>query len=458
MRIGSAPGSESSTARRGVDGAAHLAGVPAGQGELVEHLNLVDVGWPIVGGHRVPEVEPSFQVPRCRCERIRARTRAAGSDPRRERSDQVMGGRGMMGNRREVAGTGRAVGDRSLAKRRRIARVMAPALGRQEVLVHGLLEQGVSEGVQGGLTLSGRDHDPGRHRFPHRRLQAFVVQGGNLTEQLVLDGSACDGGNSQQVLDVVRQRGDAAEQYLAEVGRQLILGPQSPGRQKLLHVEGVALGPLSDRPEERLIGRGSPNRFDEVGQRTCGEVLQRQPAHPRRSLHLGEPRADRVATMDLVGPVRAHDQQALGAGGPGDERQHIARRAVRPVEVFHHEQDGLPIAEPLEHPVDCLQHPGLNPVRAGARIADVDRPAKLGYEPAERGTGRPHDLLELSRRQEPSQRPERVGDRGQRQPFVAAQADRRSLQDHATASPGMTVQLGHQAALADPRLATDEDG
>jgi hypothetical protein len=128
------------------------------------------------------------------------------------------------------------------------------------------------------------------------------------------------------------------------------------------------------------------------------------------------------------------------------------------VEILDHEQERLPFPEPVEDAEDGLQHPGLDPVRAGRRVAGIDRASELGYEATERRTGGSNDLLDNLGRQLPRQRAERVGDRGERQPLVVAEADRGSFEDRASTLADDPAQFGDEATLADPGLAAHQDG
>ena len=86
-----------------------------------------------------------------------------------------------MSERRQVTGAGGTVGHGPLAEGGRVHRVVAPPFAREEILVDGLLEERVTERVQGRLALGRRDDDPGRHRLPHRRFHAFIVGAGDVT-------------------------------------------------------------------------------------------------------------------------------------------------------------------------------------------------------------------------------------------------------------------------------------
>ena len=362
-----------------------------------------------------------------------------------------------MGERGQLAGPGRAVGDWSLAQHRRVGRVMAAALGRQEIVVRRLLQEGVTKSVARARAIRHDRHDPRGHRLAHRRLHAFVVHCSDVADEIMLDRSARHSREPEDLLGVVGQCGNPAEEHLAQVRRERVSRKQGIGGEELLRVERVSLRAIGDRSERGLIGWRSLDGLDEPGQLGHSERLDGQACDARSPLHLGQPRADRMASVELVGAIGPDDHEALVPGRSGDECQDFAGRAIRPVEVLDDHKHRSALAESMEDRQHALRHPGLDPIRPGDRVVGVVDGPELGNQTAHGRTRGPDDVRELVRRCDPGQSPERIRNRRERQSFVRSEADRRPLEDHAARRGDVPGQLRHEPALADPRLAADED-
>ena len=95
---------------------------------------------------------------------------------------------------------------------------MQPAvLTRQQVVVHGLADQLVPEGVAVAL---GAQH-VGGHRRAQRPDQRAVVQAGHGGQQRVPGHRTARAGDAQHLLGVLRQSAHAVEQQIAQGFRQL---------------------------------------------------------------------------------------------------------------------------------------------------------------------------------------------------------------------------------------------
>jgi hypothetical protein len=96
-----------------------------------------------------------------------------------------------------------------------------------------------------------------------------------------------------------------------------------------------------------------------------------------------------MPAVQLVGPVRADHGEPFRAPIPGEECDHVPRRAVRPVQVLEHEEQRCALAEGSQERQETFEDPTLDPFRpvecaafrTGART-------QLGHEPAKlRGRG-----------------------------------------------------------------------
>ena len=156
--------------------------------------------------------------------------------------------------------------------------------------------------------------------------------------------------------------------------------------------------------------------------------------------------------MQLVGTVGAHEQDAHATQRAHEEGHQLERGPVRPVQVLEHEHQRPLGGQPLhhaEHELDQLR--GRRGVgRAGARAR-----VELGQQPGEPAACRSQQLRQLVLGGRARQRPQRVGERRERQP-VAAELDAGAAEHAGAARRGGGAQLLDQPGLADAGLAADE--
>ncbi len=75
-----------------------------------------------------------------------------------------------------------------------------------------------------------------------------------------------------------------------------------------------------------------------LGELGAVERAQVEPVHPPATIELGQERAQRMPAVELVGAVGGDDHDPLGAQVAHQEREEIAGRAIRPVQILEHEQ------------------------------------------------------------------------------------------------------------------------
>ena len=121
--------------------------------------------------------------------------------------------------------------------------VQGGALAGQQIVVHGLVAEGVAERV----VLAGPHHQLAAHRLAERRVDRRRVEVGDLAQQRVADPAADDRGDAQQPLRRRVDAGDTLEDDVADRRRQV---GASAGGDELLDEERVALGPIGDRVEQ----------------------------------------------------------------------------------------------------------------------------------------------------------------------------------------------------------------
>ena len=144
----------------------------------------VRVARSVVGGDRVPQVDRLLVGPGRLGEAVGSRGRPRCGDPGPQRSHRLVGGRGVMRQGGEVARRRRAVGDGSGVEDRGVRGVEPTALGRQEVVVDRLGQEGVAESVGVGTRFGLADHDLAGQRLAERDLELGFRRPGDRGEQV----------------------------------------------------------------------------------------------------------------------------------------------------------------------------------------------------------------------------------------------------------------------------------
>ena len=124
------------------------------------------------------------------------------------------------------------------------------------------------------------------------------------------------------------------------------------------------------------------------------------------------------------------DEQALVARVAAEEREQVARRAVRPVQVLDDEQDRRRLAEPAEQPEHALEDADLEPLGLARRerVRRPSTPDSSGTSRASSGRLGPAAAAMRVGIDLAGQGAERLDDRTERQ-AVVAERDRAALED-----------------------------
>jgi hypothetical protein len=195
------------------------------------------------------------------------------------------------------------------------------------------------------------------------------------------------------------------------------------------------------------------------------EPVQLQPLDPAAPVQLGQERPQRVAAVQLVGPVGHDQQQPPVPQIPVKEGQQVPGGAVRPVQVLD-DQHGRPLGpQPLQQHQQQLEQPPLvrpqpEPTRAqpGTSRSGAGSPAgvQLGEETGQLDPCPARDQLgQLGLVQVAQERPQGLDQGGERHP-LAAQLDAAADQHGRPGLPGRGDQLTDQTGLADPGLAAEQ--
>jgi hypothetical protein len=179
------------------------------------------------------------------------------------------------------------------------------------------------------------------------------------------------------------------------------------------------------------------------------------------ALLLGQERPQRMAAVQLVAAIRAHDEQALVAQAAQQRGQELERRAVGPLQVVDHE-DHRPVGgELVEQAAKQAEQAGLGQRLAGCgqavRAGRQRVGAQLGQQTRELGAVGAHEVVERLRPQLAHQAAQRAGDRRVRQ-LAGAEGHAVAAQHVRPRRGRQALQLAQQTRLADARLARYEHG
>ena len=238
------------------------------------------------------------------------------------------------------------------------------SLARQQVVVHDLLDERVAERIALHAVAGLDDEEMAADRGAESVEQFVLGQAGDLGEQLVLDATAGDRGHAQDGRCCLRHCGDVSEQDLAERRREARAGAALAARgQQLLGEERVAVRAAVDIRHELGVGLRAEDRAEQRGDLGAAETGEVDPLDAAPAIQFGEPRQQRVATVELVAAERADEQDGHVPEGPDEVGDGLAGCAVGPVQVLDDQQHRRALGKPLEQAEERLEQPGLHPIR-----------------------------------------------------------------------------------------------
>ena len=187
----------------------------------------------------------------------------------------------------------------------------------------------------------------------------------------------------------------------------------------------------------------------------AGQPAELHPADPADPVQLGQQRAQRVGTVQLVGPVGDHDQQPVQRLLVADqEGQQVPGGPVGPVRVLDDQQHRADLGQLFQQDEDLLEQPG--PGLPG--VLGRGRLTELGQQPGQLpGRAAGQQVGDTGRAQVPDQLAEHGGERGERQ-AVRAQLQAAAGQYPGAVAAGPGGELGQQPGFADASLPADQDG
>ncbi len=235
-----------------------------------------------------------------------------------------------------------------------------PAFGRQQALANGVLGEDVTEGVL--LALGVDDEQSAAHRLPHRGREPVVVEPARSGEQVVTDRAPEHRGHPHQVLGVRVDLRGAGQQDVVQRGRHVDVGA---GHEQFLGDERVALRAFDQAVEFGV----RPDRADHGGAQlrelVAGQPLEFDPGDlPRPDELLGQT-AQRGRAVPVLVPV-GQQQQGVAVQVAQQERDHVERAGVGPVQVLEREDERAEVRHALDDRQRVLEQVGQVARPAGA--------------------------------------------------------------------------------------------
>ncbi|MET3962191.1 hypothetical protein ABIE44_002125 [Marmoricola sp. OAE513] len=243
-------------------------------------------------------------------------------------------------------------------------------LARQQVAVHGLGEQRVPEAVE---VVAGGHQDVELDGLAQRGLEVGGGHSGHLGEQRVGDPTAGDGRGPHHL---VRHLAETVQTDQQQVGQ--VLGHRAArhgGRaDELLDEERIALGARHDAGDVRLAQRFGVQLLDQRPHVAGTERLELHPADPGHPAPLGSGAAQRVPSVQVVGPVRRDDRDRVLERAGEQEADQVAGGGVGPVDVLEHQQQRGGGRDPVEQSVHRVEQVTPSDRRRGVLLRALHRP------------------------------------------------------------------------------------
>ncbi|GAA2842788.1 hypothetical protein GCM10020220_034830 [Nonomuraea rubra] len=229
------------------------------------------------------------------------------------------------------------------------AGVQPPPFARQQVVVDGVADERVPEGV----AVAVHEQQPGAYDGPQRLVQRQVVEPGDGAQHVVRRPAPGHGGDPQHVQPLGGQPLGPGEQQLPQRG-----GRGGAGVGERLGEQRVALAARHDQVEVlRLV----------LLPEQAGHLVPPERRHPD---HLGARQPQRLARG-------RDDEHAGGHQVARQEDQQVDAGLVGPVQVLQHEDEGPPLGRPLDQQQHLLEQPGPPQVR---QFLDL---SQLGQQPGQ---------------------------------------------------------------------------
>ncbi len=265
------------------DGAAGFV-EPGDAGERGQEPDAVDAGPRLGVAHLVPELDGPLVFDARLRERIAGLCRATGGHRRLEGARQVVRGIPVVGELGRVRGVDPGPG----LERAREGRVPARSFAREDLVVDGLLEQRVPEGVAVDARGRVRHEDLPRDALAQRVDQRRLVERRGVGEERRIDALAGRRRDPQELLGGFREVGDPRQQHVAQRGREFGPAIVAGGDEQLLGEERVAVRTGMDRLDEPWVEVVAGDGLELGADVAQVEGLELDPLDTAASLELGK--------------------------------------------------------------------------------------------------------------------------------------------------------------------------
>ncbi len=181
--------------------------------------------------------------------------------------------------------------------------------------------------------------------------------GGDLDgggQETVADPAAADGGGTDDLLGALVEAIEAGEQQLVENRRHV---PVAGHGGQLLGEERIAVGPFEHGAHQPIRRLRAEDAAQLLGDVAGTERRQAQVVDTVGPLELGEQPTHRIATLEIVGAVRRHQQHAWKLRAAGEDREQVAGRSVGPVDVLDDEHHRPLAGQPAQCRRQRLRRP-----------------------------------------------------------------------------------------------------
>ena len=330
-----------------------------------------------------------------------------------------------------------------------VAGVQPGVLAGQQVVVHRLADQRVPELVAAvGVDDDQLGGDDGAQRRLERRPRRSRRPGRAARGRTAVPPTAATRSTRWAGSGSRSTRASSRSRRLSGCRRSA----GSAGGGELLDEERVALGALVDGVDRSRGSGSAPSRWASISavpSRSSRSSVE--PLHAADPVELGQERPQRVAAVQLVGAVGGDQQQPCGSRAERT-RKPIRSRVDRSAQCRSSSTStsGCALGEPGEQRGDQLEEVA----RGGPRRRRPARRAQLGQQPGELLLA-PVEDRPARRRREHSRRAAANGANGRPSSPSSRHWPVSTRTPSAAAYP---AELLHQAGLADPGLAADQDG
>ena len=210
--------------------------------------------------------------------------------------------------------------------------VQGGSLAGQQVVVHGLVAEGVAERVQ----LAGPHHQLAAHRLAQGRVDRCGVEVGDIPQERVAHPAADHRGDAQQPLRRRVDAGDALENDVTDRRRQV---GAPAGGDELLDEERIAISPIDDPVQQSRCRLGADDPTDQLADLLPTKRTEVHLHGPSGTHQLADGDRQAVRSDALGRPPRRHHDDGRRTHGVGHEQQEIARRLVGPMQVLDEDDE-----------------------------------------------------------------------------------------------------------------------